>query len=204
MLEGRSLAAMRGNLRLFSGIHFSLQPGDALVVTGANGSGKTTLLRIVAGLGHAAEGELAWRGDVLTPFHPLLRENSAFIGHAPALKDELTAEENLALLATLHHAAVPASAIRDALTAVGLLSRRNLPARVLSQGQRRRIGLARLLLVPRRLWVLDEPTTALDVAGIAMLEAWIGEHLAAGGILVTATHQELKLPAHALRTLTIQ
>ena len=204
MLEAQDLAAQRGDATLFAAVSFAVRPGAALIVTGANGSGKTTLLRIVAGLTRAAAGTLSWQRNAIAAFDPALRAAALFIGHAPALKDELTAEENLASLANLHGAHVDGVAVREALAAWSLSRQRALPARVLSQGQRRRIGLARLKLVRRPLWILDEPTTALDNAGVGALQAQLAAHLAHGGIAVIATHQELVLPAAAIQSLRLQ
>ena len=117
MLEVHDLAAQRGDARLFSGVSLSLGPGTALFVRGPNGSGKTTLLRILAGTTQAAAGQVLWRGKQVGPFHPALRACAVFIGHAPALKDELTAEENLASLATLHGAPAERAAVLEALNA---------------------------------------------------------------------------------------
>ena len=203
MLEAQDLAARRGDATLFAGVSFGLAPGHALVVTGANGSGKTTLLRIAAGLTQPVQGSVRWQGSVVHPFDAALRSAALFIGHAPALKDELTAEENLASLAVLHGAAADRSATREALAAWSLSRQRALPARVLSQGQRRRVGLARLKLARRPLWLLDEPATALDTAGVAELQRTLADHLARGGIAVIATHQELALPAAAVRALCL-
>ena len=203
MLQAHDLAACRGEATLFSGIGFSLAPGCALVVSGANGSGKTTLLRILAGVTHATQGTLAWRGAPVLPFEPRLRAETLFIGHVPALKDELTAEENLASLTSLHGTRAEPVALAAALAVWTLTRQRALPARVLSQGQRRRIGLARLSLLTRTLWLLDEPATALDDAGIATLRTVIATHLAGGGIAVIATHQELALPAGATQPLRL-
>jgi heme exporter protein A len=203
MLQAQDLAARRGDATLFSGISFSLPPGTALVVSGPNGSGKTTLLRILAGITHAAQGTLAWRGAAVGAFDPVLRASALFIGHVPALKDELTAEENLASLTELHGASAAPAALADALAVWALSRQRALPARVLSQGQRRRVGLARLRLVARALWLLDEPATALDDAGVATLRAAIAAHLAGGGIAVIATHQELALPPGASQALRL-
>src|SRR5450631_205111 len=204
MLGAERLAAQRGGVTLFANVEFALGPGEALLVTGANGSGKTTLLKIVAGLAQPDAGTLDWRGAAVAPFAAEARATTLYIGHATALKDELTAEENLISLARLHGAAADAATVNDALRAWTLEPQRALPARVLSQGQRRRIGLARLRLVRRPLWVLDEPATALDAAGVATLQALLAEHLAQGGIAVIATHQDLALPAGSRRTLQLR
>ncbi len=203
MLVAHDLAAHRGHARLFERLSFAVEPGQALIVTGANGTGKTTLLRMLAGLSLPAAGEIRWDGKPIAPFDPVLRASMAFAGHAPALKDELTTEENLVALVALAGESASAAAIRAALDAVELGSRRALHARVLSQGQRRRVGLARLSLLARRLWVLDEPTTALDTAGAAMLATMIGAHLDRGGLAVAATHTPLGLPAAQVQSITL-
>ena len=203
MLQTQNLAARRGEALLFSDLSFSLTTGTALVIGGPNGSGKTTLLRMLAGLTHPAEGTISWRGRPIRAFDSALRAETLFIGHLPALKDELTALENLASLARLHGSEASMEALREALGVWALSRQRALPARVLSQGQRRRIGLARLHLVSRSLWLLDEPATALDDAGVAALCAAIAGHLAGGGVAVIATHQELALPPGATRMLRL-
>ena len=204
MLEAHDLAARRGHARLFEGLSFAVESGHAMVVTGANGTGKTTLLRMLAGLSLPAAGEIRWDRKPVAPFDPVVRASIAFAGHAPALKDELTAEENLTALLTLAGETVSDEAIERALDAVALGSRRALPARVLSQGQRRRIGLARLSLLARPLWILDEPVTALDAAGAAMLAEMVSAHLDRGGLAVAATHAPLGLPQHRTRSITLQ
>ena len=204
MLEAQQLAARRGAVTLFSGVDFKVAQGEALIVTGANGSGKTTLLRIVAGLTQSSAGTLQWRSSLVTPFSPALRSATLYVGHAAALKDELSAEENLAALTSLHDANVDRGLVRDALAQWSLGPQQSLPTRVLSQGQRRRIGLARLGLLSRPIWVLDEPTTALDAAGIALLQQKLGEHLNGGGLALIATHQAFTLPASAMRALRLQ
>ena len=172
-------------------------------MTGANGSGKTTLLRMLAGLTAPEAGEIKWQGRRVGSFDPQLRAAVAFSGHLPALKDGLTAEENLASLVALEGSPASRDAIVEALDEVALSRQRALPARVLSQGQRRRIGLARLSLVARPLWVLDEPLAALDTAGIALLARMMSRHLANGGLSVVATHAPLGLPESRLTSLVL-
>jgi heme exporter protein A len=204
MLEAQDLAARRGDAELFAGLDFALEPGSALFVRGPNGSGKTTLLRILAGIAQAEAGEVRWCGRPVRPFDPQLRANVLFIGHAPALKDELTTEENLASLASLHEAGVNGDAVLEALGVWALTRQRALPARVLSQGQRRRTSLARLQLASRPLWLLDEPATALDDTGAATLGGALAAHLGGGGIAVIATHQDLPLTAGVSRSLRLE
>ncbi|HSC24417.1 MAG TPA: cytochrome c biogenesis heme-transporting ATPase CcmA [Casimicrobiaceae bacterium] len=203
LLEARGLAAQRGYATLFAGIAFSLRRGQALVVQGRNGSGKSTLLRIAAGLTMPSAGEIRWRGQAMRAFDARLREAVAFQGHAPALKDELTAFENLDAWTSLHGAAVSRAAIDEALDAVALSRRRRLPVRVLSQGQRRRIGLARLALCDRVVWILDEPLTALDAEATDVLGRLLSRHLAANGICIAASHQALPLEARRMQQLSL-
>ena len=203
MLEVHDLAARRGFAVLFTGLSFRVESGQAMVVTGANGTGKTTLLRMLAGLSAPAEGEVRWNGVAMAPFAAAMRAILAFAGHLPALKDELTAEENLASLMQLAGETPDAAAMSAALDAVALGRQRKLPARVLSQGQRRRIGLARLSLLKRPLWLLDEPVTALDSAGIAFLADMVKRHLESGGVAVAATHAPLGLPPARVRSLAL-
>ena len=203
MLEVQDLAARRGDADLFAGLAFTLEPGAALFVRGPNGSGKTTLLRVLAGATQPVAGQVRWDGQTMRPFDPALRASTLFVGHAPALKDDLTTEENLAALTRLHGAAAGPRAVRAALDKWSLARQRALPARVLSQGQRRRTSLARLQLVPRRLWLLDEPVAALDDAGATTLAEVLVTHLAEGGLAVIATHQDLPLPAGVTRSLRL-
>lgn len=194
-LETRALSAQRGHARLFAGVDFSLAGGEALVVQGPNGSGKTTLLRIVAGLTMPTAGEVCWENAPMRAFDPRLRHVVAFNGHWPALKDELTAFENLDAWTALNDRRLARKAIEAALDAVALAGRQRLPVRVLSQGQRRRIGLARLALSQCPLWILDEPLTALDDDAIEVLGSLLARHLAADGLCIAASHAPLPLDA---------
>ena len=195
------LAAQRGHVTRFSGVTVSVRGGEALVVTGPNGSGKTTLLRILAGLTIPADGEIRWRQVRVGPFDARLRDAVAFNGHLPALKDELSAEQNLSDWIALADRSVARAAIAAALDAVALERQRGLPVRVLSQGQRRRIGLARLRLVARPLWILDEPLTALDADGAGVLGELLAAQLDGGGLCVVASHQPLPMPAARVRSI---
>lgn len=203
MLGVDRLAARRGYVTLFSGIRFSVHSGEALVVSGPNGSGKTTLLRMLAGLTAPVDGEIRWRRSAMHPFDARLRSAVAFNGHLAALKDELTAEENLAHWIALDDRPLAPGVIAAALDAVALGSRRGLPARVLSQGQRRRVGLARLRLVERPLWILDEPLTALDAEGVDVLRELLDAHLGGGGLCVAASHQPLPVAPARERSLRL-
>ncbi|MEP6678771.1 MAG: cytochrome c biogenesis heme-transporting ATPase CcmA [Betaproteobacteria bacterium] len=203
MLEAQDLAAERGQARLFRGVAFRIEPGCALAVTGSNGSGKTTLLRILAGLSAPAAGSVRLAGIPVKPFDPRLREAIAFGGHLPALKDELTALENLESLTALAGTRVTHAVLREALDRVALARPQALPARVLSQGQRRRIGLARLRVLRKPLWILDEPATALDREGNALFDSMLAEHLDDGGAAVVATHQPIDLPPARVSALAI-
>jgi heme exporter protein A len=203
MLEAQDLSARRGTARLFAGLGLAVAAGDALVVTGANGRGKTTLLRMLAGLTIPEAGEIRLDGAPVSAFSPALRAAVTFAGHALALKDEMSARENLASLVTLCGAQVDDDELDAALDRVALGERKRLPSRLLSQGQRRRVGLARLALSRRRVWILDEPVTALDASGAALLGELVAAHLARGGLAVASTHAPLALPPARVRTLSL-
>jgi len=187
-LSGRDLACLRGGREVFAGLNFSADAGEALVVTGHNGAGKTTLLRLIAGLLEPAQGEIDLSGGAPDASLP---EQAHYLGHRDALKPALTVLENLQFwYAFLGGRDAPAA---SALDPVGLAGLAGLPAGYLSAGQRRRLSVARLLAAPRPVWLLDEPTAALDTAGQQRLLGLMQAHLAGGGIIVAATHGPLGL-----------
>jgi heme exporter protein A len=160
-------------------------------------------LRILAGLSTPESGEIRLNGTSVKPFDPTLRATITFAGHHPALKDELTAEENLSTLVALAGETASREALREALDAVALTRQRTRAARVLSPGQRRRIGLARVIGTHRPLWILDEPVTALDAAGSTLLGTMVTEHLERGGAAVAATHAPLGWAQTRTRSLAL-
>jgi heme exporter protein A len=198
MLEVRDLECMRGDHRLFTGLNFSLQGGELLRLRGSNGSGKTSLLRTVCGLLEPAEGEVLWKGNNIRSQRDEFNGALTYLGHHNGVKAELTGFENLRLSCVLSGQRVEEEHIYDALGQIGLGGREDLPTQVLSQGQKRRVALARLLLSEAELWVLDEPFTALDVGAVAMLSKLIESHLQKGRMVMFTTHQEVDIRAGAL------
>lgn len=202
VLKAIHLECIRGERRLFKDLDFEVKAGMYLFVQGANGSGKTSLLRMLAGLSPPAAGEVRWKGRPVNRLREAYRCELLYCGHLNALKEELSAEENL--MATAALAGQPADSeamIQDALHRVGLKGREDLPVRFLSQGQKRRVNLARLLLDRSALWILDEPFTALDANAVQWLCAVIDAHLQRGGIAVLTSHQDIALSGarHSVR-----
>ena len=196
-LVGRDLACVRGGREVFIGLSFAVAAGEALAVTGPNGAGKTTLLRLIAGLLEPAQGQLEL---VEGAADTTLAEQAHYLGHRDALKPALSVQENLEFWYAFlggrdAPAASSAAAVLSALDAVGLRPLIGLPAAYLSAGQRRRLAIARLVAAPRPIWLLDEPTAALDAASQDRLAGLMRAHLAGGGIIVAATHGPLGLPA---------
>jgi len=201
-LQALDLCCVRGERRLFKGLSLSLEAGQALRVRGANGSGKTTLLRTLAGLAHAEAGEVRWQGRSIAACRDEYHSQMIYLGHAAAVKDELLAWENLVYAARLQGRTLDRADAEQSLAALGLGRAAQLPARSLSQGQRKRLALARLHSAEGEaapLWILDEPFNALDQDAVAALCATLDRHFARGGMLVYTTHTDLALhPAQAL------
>jgi heme exporter protein A len=193
MLEARDLACFRGERVVFAGVSFRAGPGAALLLTGANGAGKSSLLRLLAGLLRPEAGALLWEGADALADRAAHARRLRYLSPQDALKPALTVRETLRFGARLHGCGEP----ETALEALGLLPLAELPVRLLSTGQRRRLALARLALAPAPLWLLDEPTLGLDAASVARLGALLARHRTQGGAVVAATHLPLPLPGAA-------
>jgi heme exporter protein A len=192
MLSVTGLSCARGERTLFADVSFTLGEREWLHVQGQNGAGKTTLMRALVGLSPQQAGEIRWRGE-LAPSSEF-RRDLIYLGHHAAVKEELTPLENLRLSASLDGLTLSERDALAALIRLGLRGREDLPVRVLSAGQKRRVLLARLLTRPAKLWVLDEAFNALDVGAVQQLGDLIGEHLANGGLAVLTSHQPLPVP----------
>src|SRR6185503_12513418 len=182
ILEVSKLGCVRGDRRLFSDLDFSLPSGTFVQLTGPNGSGKTSLLRILCGLLEPAEGSISWQGANIRSLGEDYVAAVTYLGHRPGVKDELSALENLRISNALNGVEVSQEDALDALQRMGLAGRERLPARFLSEGQRRRVALARLLVCKTRLWLLDEVMTSLDKGAVALVRSLIENHLNRGGI----------------------
>ncbi len=192
-LRARGLAYRRGEHALFSSLSLELAAGELLWLRGHNGRGKTSLLRLLAGLAQPDAGRVTW-GDLALAEAPEFSAQRVYIAHANALKDDLTAFEALQFLAALHGRDAAATAVSSALARLGMKRRERAPVRTLSQGQRRRVALARLALENAAgVWVLDEPYDALDVDGIQVVNELLEQHLGRGGSVVLTSHQPLSL-----------
>jgi heme exporter protein A len=190
LLEVVELECVRGDRPLFSHLSFRLKPGELLHVTGVNGIGKTTLLRTLCGLTQAAHGEVRWHGSTIRELGDDYRNQIAYVGHSNGIQGELTPVENLHAIACLDGNDNTA-AIQDTLARLGLGAYHHFPAKILSQGQKRRLALARLAIQRKPLWILDEPLSALDVTSVALMTDILLEHLARRGAIVMTSHQEI-------------
>jgi heme exporter protein A len=196
MLWANGLECVRGERRLFRDVGFELDPGTLFHVQGRNGSGKTSLMRMICGLLAPAAGDIQWNGSDIRALGEAYGGELFYLGHQNAIKDDLSATENLLVSEALAEAPVTRASARDSLARLGLKGYEDLPTRVLSQGQKRRVALARLLFRERcRLWVLDEPFVALDPHAVSEVASIITDQLGGGGIVVYTTHQDVALAA---------
>lgn len=202
-LEARAVHLWRGEKHLLRGVSFALYGGELLQVVGPNGVGKTSLLRSVAGLLPVEAGEIFWRGQRLPEGRDDFHHQLAYLAHVNGLKADLTALENLRYGVSIRRA-VSTDELRETLQLLRIEACADLPVRALSAGQKRRVALARVMLTRAALWILDEPITNLDKAGIALFEARIAEHIRAGGMVLTAAHQLLLQGQPGVRTLELQ
>lgn len=201
MLNIANLECVRGDRQLFSDLSFAIDGGSLLHVHGANGSGKTTLLRAIAGLVLPEAGAIQWNGVSTRKLGEDFNRELLYLGHHDGLKFELTGYENLDIFARLSGFNISARQVEVALKRMGLARCVELPVKVLSQGQKKRVALARLLLQPARLWILDEPFVALDVAAVSLLLELIQQHVADGGMVILTTHQAVDVDVGQLQHL---
>jgi heme exporter protein A len=195
---------VRGERLLFSDLSFSLNPGGFIQLTGPNGSGKTSLLRIICGLMFPERGEVRWNGAQIRSLGEEYSQIVTYLGHRNGVKEELSSLENLRISSGLAGCELTHSHAQQALARVGLAGRENLPARFLSEGQRRRSAIARLITCNTSLWILDEVLASLDHAATVLIESIIGDHLSKGGMAIVATHQELHVSASSFQRLELE
>lgn len=203
MLNVTGLECIRGDRQLFSSLDFSLKAGELLHVHGHNGSGKTTLLRTLCGLLTPEQGEIFWGEKSIHALGDDYRKDVVYFGHNNGIKDDLTGVENLHVLSTMDGVVSDEKQEWAALKEMGLAGYEDLPTGMLSQGQKKRVALARLLLSESLLWILDEPFTALDKAAVDHLQGVISAHLGCGGLVVLTTHQDVRLTSGETRQLQL-
>ncbi|GEK12839.1 cytochrome c biogenesis heme-transporting ATPase CcmA [Aliivibrio fischeri] len=202
MLEIRNVTCIRDERVLFERLNFTISDGELIQIEGQNGAGKTTLLRIIAGLGYADEGDIFWKNESIKQNREEFHSDLLFLGHHTGVKRELTAFENLAFYQSMHDN-YDEPAIWDALARVGLAGREDVAAGQLSAGQQRRVALARLWLSNHKLWILDEPLTAIDKQGVKVLEKLFMDHAKQGGIVLLTTHQDLFIDSNELKKIRL-
>jgi heme exporter protein A len=201
LLSAHNLTCIREERVLFEDLNLSIFPGDILQIEGPNGAGKTSLMRILAGLSQPYDGDIQFQGKSITDQRELFHQNLLYLGHLPGVKDELTAQENLAFNLALH--GLDASTAESTLTEVNLLGFEDALASHLSAGQHRRIALSRLWQSQAKIWILDEPFTAIDKLGVEKLEQLFLQHADNGGCVILTTHQDLSLPAERVKKVSL-
>lgn len=202
-LQIDALSCVRGDRTLFRDLNFDLGAGELLHLKGENGSGKTTLLRALAGLLLPESGEIRWHGDNIRRLREEYSRHLLYLGHLNGIKGDLTAVENLRIASVLDGFRLTESRAWEVLGEIGLRGHEDLPSKHLSQGQKRRVALARLLVNRASLWVLDEPFTALDVTAVQLLQEVIRHHIDNGGLAVVTTHQAVAMIGEQTRSITL-
>lgn len=203
-LQTHQLACLRGERQLFNNVNIDVSAGNVLRIVGSNGTGKTSMLRILCGLSMPSDGEVRWNGQNIRSNREEFNQQLTYLGHAAAIKDDLLAWENVAIAATLSGQSISEDEACEALDQMGLEQAVDLPARVLSQGQRRRVALARLkFCMHTSLWILDEPFVALDKAAVIQLQTTMNSHLKNGGMIIFTTHQEIELSDGCQKTVDL-
>lgn len=191
VLKADGLACIRDTNILFENLGFTVESGQVLVVEGANGSGKTSLLRILSGIRQQDDGSVSWGNQNIEKLGAAYRQDMAYLGHQNGIKHELTAIENLQMARI--YGKITDSSLDSALETMGLIEQADIKAANLSAGQKRRLALARLLLTDCCLWILDEPLTTLDKAGIQLFESLLRQHVTSGGVAVLSSHHDINL-----------
>ena len=193
-LEARAISCVRGERRLFGDLNLKVSSGECLHVRGENGVGKTSLLRLLTGLSKPESGEILWKHQAIATESAQYHRELLFLGHRDALKEDLTALENLEMYAAIDDVALSQEQALSSLWRFGLRGREHLPVSCLSAGQKRRVLMARMLTRQAKLWILDEPFNALDINAVHALQALITEHLEHGGLVVLTSHQNIDIP----------
>ena len=202
-LEAQNLQCTRGERELFSNLSFELESNQLMMLEGRNGSGKTTLLRTLCGLYLADEGEVLWNGESIKKQDEAFRRELLYLGHSNGIKVDLTSLENLRINCLLADEPVSDDKLIAALETIGLFAFEDFPCSQLSQGQKRRVALARLLISQAKLWILDEPFVALDVDAVELLQSIIATHVDSGGMVILTTHQEVPLTTGEIKRLSL-
>ena len=201
LLSAKSLTCIREDRLLFEALNIDVSPGDIVQIEGPNGAGKTSLLRILAGLSQPYEGNVYFQAENISDQRETFHQNLLYLGHLPGVKDEMTAQENLEFNLALH--GLNKATAESTLAEVSLLGFEDTLAAHLSAGQHRRIALARLWQSQAKVWILDEPFTAIDKLGVEKLEQLFLQHADNGGCVILTTHQDLSLPAERVKKVTL-